>query len=94
MIPGGRKLVYQAEAGILVVHQKDPLDDDPPPPPGERNGQSPPQLPEAGMSYVAYFRAITRKSAAADNLSLQRRAGLLHGLAPHGRVRSEARADR
>jgi carboxypeptidase C (cathepsin A) len=53
---GGHKIVYQAEAGILVVHQKDPLDEDPPPPPGERNGQSPPQLPEAGMSYVAYFQ--------------------------------------
>src|SRR5580704_8415005 len=41
---GGRALAYQAEAGILVVHVKDPLDDDAPPP------------PEVGMSYVAYFR--------------------------------------
>jgi carboxypeptidase C (cathepsin A) len=53
---GTRKVVYQAEAGVLVVHQKDPLDDDPPPPPAERNGASPPQLPEATMSYVAYFQ--------------------------------------
>src|SRR5262245_48750371 len=29
---GGRKVTYQAEAGVLVIHQKDPLDDDPPPP--------------------------------------------------------------
>ena len=55
---GGRKIVYQAEAGVLVVHQKDPLDDDPPPP-GD-HGESPhPQLPEASMSYVAYFSTNT-----------------------------------
>ena len=51
---GGRKLTYQAEAGILVVHQKDPLDDDPPP--AEHHGSPPPQPPEASMSYVAYFQ--------------------------------------
>jgi carboxypeptidase C (cathepsin A) len=50
----GRKVVYQAEAGILVVHPKDPLDDDPPPP-GDKGGNPPPQPPEASMSYVAYF---------------------------------------
>ncbi|HEY7378411.1 MAG TPA: hypothetical protein VH542_06990, partial [Steroidobacteraceae bacterium] len=50
---GGRKLAYQAEAGILVVHLKDPLDDDPPPP--DKN-PPPPEPPEAGMSYVAYFQ--------------------------------------
>jgi carboxypeptidase C (cathepsin A) len=53
---GGRSLSYQAEAGILVVHVKDPLDDDPPPPREEKSGPPPPQPPEAGMSYVAYFR--------------------------------------
>ena len=47
----GRKVIYQAEAGVLVIHQKDPLDDDPPPP-GEHDSK---QLPEATMSYVAYF---------------------------------------
>ena len=47
----GRKVVYQAEAGVLVIHQKDPQDDDPPPP-GEHDGKQP---PEATMSYVAYF---------------------------------------
>ena len=50
----GRKLVYQAEAGVLVIHQKDPLDDDPPPP-GDHGGTPPPQPAEATMSYVAYF---------------------------------------
>jgi carboxypeptidase C (cathepsin A) len=50
---GGRKLAYQAEAGILVVHLKDPLDDDPPP--ADKN-PPPPQPPEAAMSYVAYFQ--------------------------------------
>ncbi|MGH8208580.1 MAG: S10 family peptidase [Steroidobacteraceae bacterium] len=53
---GGRKVIYQAEAGVLVIHQKDPLDDDPPPPPSEHNRSPPPQPPEAGMSYVAYFQ--------------------------------------
>jgi carboxypeptidase C (cathepsin A) len=52
----GRALAYQAEAGVLVVHVKDPLDDDPPPPRDERSGAPPPQPPEASMSYVAYFR--------------------------------------
>jgi carboxypeptidase C (cathepsin A) len=52
----GRRLSYQSEAGILVVHVKDPLDDDPPPPKEDRQGPPPPQPPEAGMSYVAYFR--------------------------------------
>jgi carboxypeptidase C (cathepsin A) len=52
---GGRAIAYQSEAGILVVHLKDPLDDDPPPPHDE-HGNPPAQPPEAGMSYVAYFR--------------------------------------
>ncbi|HEX3912408.1 MAG TPA: hypothetical protein VHW71_02775 [Steroidobacteraceae bacterium] len=52
----GRALGYQAEAGILVVHVKDPMDDDPPPPHEEHGGPPPPQPPEVGMSYVAYFR--------------------------------------
>src|ERR1700722_18173483 len=51
----GRAIGYQAEAGILVVHVKDPLDDDPPLPKEDRQGPPPPQPPEVGMSYVAYF---------------------------------------
>src|SRR5580658_2158934 len=53
---GGKAFAYQAEAGILVVHVKDPLDDDAPPAKEDRNGPPPPQPPEASMSYVAYFR--------------------------------------
>jgi len=53
---GGRVIAYQAEAGVQVVHLKDPLDDDPPPPREDRSGSPPPQPPEASMSYVAYFR--------------------------------------
>jgi len=56
MTIGGRSIAYQAEAGVMVVHLKDPLDDDPPPPRDERSGPPPPQPPEASMSYVAYFR--------------------------------------
>ena len=52
----GRAIPYQAEAGMLVVHVKDPMDDDPPPPHDDKGGPPPPQPPEAGMSYVAYFR--------------------------------------
>ena len=48
---GGKLYGYGAEAGILVVHVKDPMDSDPPP-----AGDKPaPVEPEAGMSYVAYF---------------------------------------
>lgn len=51
---GGKKMPYQAEAGILVVHLRDPLDDDPPQP--AEGEKPPPQPPEVGMSYVAYFK--------------------------------------
>jgi carboxypeptidase C (cathepsin A) len=51
----GHALAYQSEAGILVVHVKDPLDDDAPPLREDKNAPPPPQPPEAGMSYVAYF---------------------------------------
>ena len=54
VLAAGRSIGYQAEAGILVVHVKDPMDDDPPR--DEKGGATPPQPPEAGMSYVAYFR--------------------------------------
>jgi carboxypeptidase C (cathepsin A) len=53
---GGRPLGYQAEAGVLVIHVKDPLDDDAPPLRDDKAAPPPPQPPEVGMSYVAYFR--------------------------------------
>jgi len=53
---GGHALSYQSEAGILVVHVKDPLDDDPPPLREDKSMPPAPQPPEAAMSYVAYFR--------------------------------------
>lgn len=53
---GGQKIDYQAEAGLLVVHLTDPMDEDPPLPKAERDGPLPPQQPEAAMSYVAYFK--------------------------------------
>jgi carboxypeptidase C (cathepsin A) len=52
----GKAFAYQAEAGVLVVHVKDPMDDDAPPVKEDRNGPPPPQPPEASMSYVAYFK--------------------------------------
>jgi len=55
-IIGGKPVAYQAEAGLLVIHLKDPMDDDPPPPREDRATPPPPQPPEASMSYVAYFR--------------------------------------
>lgn len=51
---GGKKTPYQAEAGIMVVHPRDPMDDDPPQP--AEGEKPPPQPPEVGMSYVAYFK--------------------------------------
>jgi len=56
MTVDGRTVVYQAEAGIQVVHVKDPMDDDAPLPKEDRVGPPPPQPPEASMSYVAYFK--------------------------------------
>jgi carboxypeptidase C (cathepsin A) len=56
MTVGGHTQGFQAEAGILVVHVKDPMDDDAPLPKEERTGPPPPQPPEASMSYVAYFK--------------------------------------
>jgi carboxypeptidase C (cathepsin A) len=52
----GHSLGYRAEAGVMVVYLKDPLDEDPPPPGDVHGATPPPQAPEAGMSYVAYFR--------------------------------------
>jgi carboxypeptidase C (cathepsin A) len=52
---GGRRIGYRAEAGVMVVYLKDPLDEDPPPPGDAHGATPPPQPPEAGMSYVAYF---------------------------------------
>lgn len=55
---GGKSLSYGAEAGILVVYVKDPMDSDPPPAVDKSplNGAKPPPVePEAGMSYYAYF---------------------------------------
>src|ERR1700691_2395028 len=56
VIIGGKPIGYQAEAGVLVIHVKDPMDDDPPPPRDAHASPPPPQPPEASMSYVAYFR--------------------------------------
>ena len=56
MMIGGHAVAYQAEAGVLVVHVKDPMDDDAPVPKEDRTGPPPPQPAEASMSYVAYFR--------------------------------------
>ncbi len=53
---GGKPIAYHADAGVLVVHVKDPMDEDAPPPPGEHGSAPPPQPPEASMSYVAYFK--------------------------------------
>ena len=52
----GHPFSYQSEAGIQVVHVRDPMDDDPPPPREDKVGPPPPQPPAAAMSYVAYFR--------------------------------------
>jgi carboxypeptidase C (cathepsin A) len=51
---GGKKTPYQAEAGVMVVYVSDPQDDDPPQP--AEGEKPPPQPPEVGMSYVAYFK--------------------------------------
>ena len=50
---GGRKLAYQAEAGLLVIHTSDPLDSDPP---ADDKAAATAQIPEASMSYFAYFQ--------------------------------------
>jgi carboxypeptidase C (cathepsin A) len=62
VIIGGKAVAYQAEAGVMVIHLKDPMDDDPPPPRDEHSGPPPPQPPEASMSYVAYFRGDKQDS--------------------------------
>src|SRR5271170_3786083 len=43
---GGRALGYQSEAGILVVHVKDPMDDDPPQMHEDKGAAPAPQPPE------------------------------------------------
>jgi hypothetical protein len=82
----GHAVGYQSEAGILVVHVKDPMDDDAPPLREDKSAPPPPQPPAAGMSYVAYFRG--------DKEDTHRRSRFIHGMAAHGRVRPEASDDR
>jgi carboxypeptidase C (cathepsin A) len=52
---GGRTLVYQTEAGVLLVHVKDPLDEEPPAPSADHSTTPPPRSPAATLSYAAYF---------------------------------------
>lgn len=52
---GGRTLAYQTEAGVLLVHLKDPLDEEPPAPSADHPAAPPPRSPEATLSYAAYF---------------------------------------
>lgn len=49
----GRALAYQTEAGVLVVHGKDLLDEEIAPP--AKQESPPPSPPEATMFYAAYF---------------------------------------
>ncbi|MBS0614843.1 MAG: peptidase S10 [Proteobacteria bacterium] len=53
---GERRIAYQAETGVMVVHLKDPLDEDAPAPREEKPAVPPPVPAQASMSYVAYFR--------------------------------------
>jgi len=46
---GGRSVAYVAEAGVQLVHTRDPLDDVP------TTGDKPLVVPEATMSYTGYF---------------------------------------
>lgn len=50
----GQRISYQAEAGVMVIHVKDPMDADPPA--SDKPDKAADQPPEATMSYVAYFR--------------------------------------
>ncbi len=73
-----------------MVHVKDPLDDDPPPPREEKGGPPPPQPPEAGMSYVAYFRGDKEDGHRPITFLYNGGPGLIDCLAAHGRLRTEA----
>ncbi len=68
IVVAGHPLAYQAEAGVLVVHVRDPLDDDAPLPKDERTGPPPPQPPEASMSYVAYFKGDKEDTPSAHHV--------------------------
>ncbi|HVC00748.1 MAG TPA: hypothetical protein VND80_00955 [Steroidobacteraceae bacterium] len=50
----GHSIPYEAQAGVMVVHLRDPMDEDVPAP--ANGGARPPQPPAASMSYVAYFK--------------------------------------
>jgi carboxypeptidase C (cathepsin A) len=51
----GRKLTYRAEAGVMVVRQKDPMDEDAPP--AKEDHTAPAASAAASMSYAAYFKS-------------------------------------
>ena len=82
---GGNVINYDAFAGTLVVHPKD-WDDVP----QNRDKDDKNQPPEASMFYVAYFKSDSKGAHASADVSLQRRAGFVDGVAAHGGVRAEA----
>jgi len=53
-VSAGQRISYQAEAGVMLIHVKDPMDADPPP--ADKADKAADEPPEATMSYVAYFR--------------------------------------
>ncbi len=89
----GRAISYQAEAGLLVVHVKDPLDDDAPPLHEDRVGPPPPQPPEVSMSLRGLFSRGQRRFAPSHHLSVQRGSRIFHRVAAHGSIRTQAGGD-
>ena len=91
----GRAFSYQAEAGVLVVHVKDPMDEEPAPMPREekQGGASPSSA--AGSEHVLcrVFSRRQARPAPSDHLPLQRRSRVIDDLAAPGCIRSEARGD-
>ena len=65
----GRALSYQAEAGVLVVHVKDPMDEEPAPLPSEETqGAPPPRSRRRRACPMSPISGATRKTRAVPSL--------------------------
>ena len=93
---GGQPIAYDAVAGTLVVHAKDWSDTDALDADADKSADKDKARAQARSVDVLHrlFQAGRACREPADHLPVQRRAGLVDGVAAHGRVRPGARRHR
>ena len=84
---GGKEISYTVTTGTLVLKEESEKT-------GDKAGEAEGEKPKASMFFVAYTRNdVEDKATAPDHVLLQRRAGIVVGLAASGRAGAAPRAD-